>query len=114
MRGNSLLQKRTRNLTLQESERILAAENSEFIDDDDSEWPNNCHTSRPYVPHLEKVHPNLRQQLNCKPDDTMEDLDVNTLIRGMFMLVTQEAAVHLGNDYLENLHSTQKTSHNEQ
>ena len=28
----------------------------------------------------------------------------------MFMIVTQQAAVHLGNDYLENLHSTKKSA----
>ena len=36
----------------------------------------------------------------------MEDLDVNTLVWGMFMTVAQQAAVHLGNEYLENLQST--------
>ena len=59
----------------------------------DSKWPHN-----------------LRQQLKRKPEDRMEDLDVNTLIRGMFMIVTQQAAVHLGNDYLENLLSTKNLS----
>ena len=36
----------------------------------------------------------------------MEDLDVKTLIWRMFMIVTQQATVHLGNDFLESLHST--------
>ena len=36
----------------------------------------------------------------------MNELDENTLIRRMFMTVTLLAAVHLGNDYLENLYST--------
>ena len=36
----------------------------------------------------------------------MEDLGVNLLIWWIFMTVTQQAAVHLGNDCLENLHST--------
>ena len=36
----------------------------------------------------------------------MDDLCVNTMIWGTFIFVTQQAAVHLGNDYLENLHST--------
>ena len=85
--------------------RETCAENSEIIDDD-SEWPNNFHISRAYVPHLENVCSNLRQQLNRKPEDKMEALEVNTLIWGMFMTVTLQAAVHLGNDYLKNLHST--------
>ena len=38
----------------------------------------------------------------------MEDLDVKTLIWRMFMIVTQQATVHLGNDFLETLHSTKK------
>ena len=37
----------------------------------------------------------------------MEDLDVHSVIWRMFMNVTLEAAVHLGNDHLENLRSTQ-------
>ena len=35
----------------------------------------------------------------------MEDLDVNTIIWGMFMSVTLQAAVHLGKDYAVDLHS---------
>ena len=42
------------------------------------------------------------QQLKREPEDKMDDLDVNTLICGMFMIVTLLAAVHLGNDFLEN------------
>ena len=75
--------------------------------DDDSNWPNNYHMSRVYVPHLEKVYSNLRQQLKRKPEVKMEDLDVNASIWGMFMIATQQAAVRLGNDNFENLHSTQ-------
>ena len=67
--------------------------------DYDSEWPNDFYISCSYVPHLEKVYSNLRQQLRRKPEDNMEDLDVNTLICGMFKTVTLPAAVHLGNDY---------------
>ena len=69
------------------------------------EWPHNLRISRAYVPDLEKVNLNLRQQLKRKPEDKMEDLDVNTLIWRMFMSVTQQAAVHLGYDYLDNVHS---------
>ena len=81
------MQKR-QDLSFQECARKLAAENSEIIDDD-SKWPNNYHISRAYASHLEKVFSNLRQQLNRKPEDKMEDLDVNTLIWRMFMIVTK-------------------------
>ena len=97
-------------LSFQECVRKLAAENSEIIVDDDSKWPNNYLISRAYVPHLEHVHSNLRQQLKRSPKDKFEDLDVNTLIWGMFMTVTEQAAVHVGNDYLDNLHSTPNQS----
>ena len=40
----------------------------------------------------------------------MEDLDVNTSIWGIFMTATLRAAVHLGIDNVENLHSTQNQS----
>ena len=43
----------------------------------------------------------------------MNDLDTNSLIWGLFMLVTLDAAVHLGKDCLENVHSTQNISHDE-
>ena len=99
VRGNSLLQERTRF-------SVFKNVQGNFIVDDDSKWPHNYQRSRAYVPHLEKVYSNLRQQLNRKPEDKMEDLDANTLIWRMFMTVTQQATVHLGNDYLEILHST--------
>ena len=86
--------------------RKLAAENVDINDEDDSKWPHNLRISRANVPHLEKVYSNLRQQLKRKPEDEMEDLDVNTFKWGMFMIVTQQAAVHLGNDYMDNLHAT--------
>ena len=92
-------------LSFQECARKFAAENFEIIDDG-SEWPNNFHMSRAYVAHLEKVHSNLRQQLNRKPEDKIEDLDVNTLIWRMFTTVTLQAAVHQENDCLEIPHST--------
>ena len=72
-----------------------------------------CRISRADVPHLEKVYSNLRQQLKRKPEDKMEDLNVNTLIWRMFLIVTQQAAVHLGTGYLENLHAI-NINHKEQ
>ena len=93
------------NLDFQDSARRLAAENSDIIDED-TEWPYNYRISRADVPHLEKVFSNLRQKFGRKPGDKMEDFDENSSMWGLFVSVTLNAAVHLGKDYLENLHST--------
>ena len=69
--------------------RKLAAEYSDIKDEDASKWPHNLRVSRADVPHLEKVYSNLRQQLKREPEDKMEDLNVNTMIWGEFMMVTQ-------------------------
>ena len=106
MRRNSLLQEANEDLSLQECARKLAEVNSDINDEDDSKWSHNYRMSRANVPHFEKDHSNLRQQLNRKLEDKMEDFDVSTLIWGMFMTVTLQAAAHLENDYLENLYST--------
>ena len=66
--------------SFQERARKLVAENSDINDEDDSKWPHNCRIYRANVPHLEKVYSNLRQQLKRRPEDIMEDLDVNSLI----------------------------------
>ena len=95
--GDSLLQKQTRTWIFKQSARRLAAENPDIIDED-TEWPNHCRTSRDYVPHLQKVYSNLRQQLGRKPGDKMQDFDVNSLMWRMFMSVTLNAAVHRGTD----------------
>ena len=42
----------------------------------------------------------------------MLDLNVNSLIWGMIMSATMDAAVHLFQNYLENLHSTRNTKEN--
>ena len=36
----------------------------------------------------------------------MPEIDVNTMIWEMFMSATMEAAVHLGQDHQDNLHTT--------
>ena len=87
--------------------RKLAAENSDINDEDSTKWPHNYRMSRANVPHLENVYSKSRQKLKRKPEDKMEDLDLNTLIWGMFMTATQQAAVHLGTDYFVNLHSNE-------
>ena len=52
---------------------------------------------------MEKVFSIVRQRYGLSPVDQMKDLDVNTAICGIFMSVTLQAAVHLGEDYTENL-----------
>ena len=88
--------------SFQESVRKLAAEKLDINDEDDSKWPRSLRVSGAYVPHFEKVYSNLRQQLKRKPEDKMEDFDVTSLIWRMLMIVTQQASVHLANDYLDN------------
>ena len=88
-----------------ESTRRLAAlraENSESVGGNGTVGPHNLHISTAYVSHLEKVYSNVRQKVGRKPGDKMEDLDVNTSIWGIFMTATLQAAVHLGNDHVEN------------
>ena len=58
------------------------------------------------VPHMNKVFSIVRQTYGRSPTDDLKDLDVNTAIWGIFMSVTLQAAVHLGQDYTENLRST--------
>ena len=54
---------------------------------------------------LRKFSRNVRQRYGRKPVEKMEDLDVNTILWRMFMSVTLQAVVHLGNGYAEHLHS---------
>ena len=68
-------------LSFQECARTLAAADSEIVDgDDDSEWPNNFHAR------------------------------IYTLMWRVFQIVTLYAAVHLGNDILENLLFSQESA----
>ena len=91
----------------------FAAENLEINDEDDSKWPHTLRVSGANVPHLEKVYSNLRRQLKRETEDKMDYLNVNTMIWGTFMLVTQQAAVQLGNDYVK-IYIQPKISHKEQ
>ena len=77
-------------------------------DEDDSKWPHNLRVSRANIPHLEKVYANLRRQLKREPEDKMDDLYLNAMIRGTFMLVTQQAAVSLGQKLFGELTFNQK------
>ena len=77
-------------------EELVASGNSE-TEGSDKIWP---------VPHMEKVFSILRRRYGLGPMDQMKHLDVNTAIRGIFLSVTLQAAVHLGRDYIENLRSS--------
>ena len=66
-------------------------------------WPNNFHMSPAVVSHMEKVHSIVRKISGRSPTDDMDDLDVNTAVWGIFMNVTLQAAVHLGQSrHMEN------------
>ena len=54
----------------------------------------------------------LATEICRKSGDSMNDLNANSLIWGLFMSGTVDAAVRLWIDYLENLHFT-KIKHNE-
>ena len=54
------------------------------------------------VPHMNKVYSIVRKIYGRSLTDDMDDLDVNTAIWGIFMNVTLQAAVHLGQDFFEN------------
>ena len=51
------------------------------------------------------VQKTVRKIYGRSPTDNLSDLDVNTAIRYTFMSVTLQAAVHLGQDFSENLQS---------
>ena len=53
-----------------------------------------------------RVNNRLRKMLNRSSEDKMKDIDKRSLIWSMFMSSTLEAFVFLGQNYLDNLHST--------
>ena len=60
--------------------------------------------------YLKKVFSNLQQKMVYNPENEMLDIDVNALMWRMFMSTTMDAAVHLGEDYEENLRSTRNAN----
>ena len=52
---------------------------------------------------MDKVYSIVRKTYDRRPTDEMEDLNVNAAIWRMFMNTTLQAAVHLGQDYDQNL-----------
>ena len=62
-----------------------------------------CYISSAVVSYMDKVYSIVRKTYDRKPMDEMEDLDVNAFIWRMFMNTTLQTAVHLGQDYDQNL-----------
>ena len=62
------------------------------------------------VDHLKKVYSNVRLKLSRPQGDEMLDIDVNAMISGIFASATVKAAVHLGQDYQENLRTTKNNT----
>ena len=54
---------------------------------------------------MEKVFSIVRKTFDRKPTDDLKVIDVNIAIWCIFMSVTFQAAVHLGQDYYQNLRS---------
>ena len=81
--------------------KLVASGNSE-TGGSDKVWPHNLHISTNYVLHMENVFSIVRQRYGLSPMHQMKNLDVNTAIWGIFMSVTLQAAVHLGENYTEN------------
>ena len=48
--------------------------------------------------YMDRVYSIVRKTYDRKPTDEMEDLDVNPAVWGVFMNITLQAAVHLGQD----------------
>ena len=79
-------------------------------DSEDSElesriWPHPFRRSPDIVDNMEKVFSIIRKTYDRKPTDDLVDLDVATAIWGIFMSVTLQAPVHLGQEYSKNLRS---------
>ena len=82
--------------------------NSVNSKDGSRKWPHHFHMSPAVVPHMEKAYLIVRQIYIRSPTDDLLDLDENNAVGCIFRNVTLEAAVHLGQDYMENLRFTKK------
>ena len=79
------------------------SENSGNLKVERKKWPHNLYISSAVVSHMDKVYSIVRKTYDLWPTDQMDDLNVNAAIRGMFMNTTLQAAVHLVQDYGQNL-----------
>ena len=70
-------------------------------------WPHNFQISD--REKLEKIFPNLRQNIGRKQGDDMLDTNGNSLIWRILMSATMNAAVHLGRNYEDNLRPIKNT-----
>ena len=66
-------------------------------------WPHNFYISSKVVLYMDNAHSIVRKTYDRGPTDEMEDLNVNAAIWWMFMNTILQAAVHLGQDYDQNL-----------
>ena len=70
------------------------------------EWSHNLHLSPATIHHTEVVFPIVRVIYGRENDDPMDDLDMNMSIWSIFLNATLRAAIHLGQDHMENLRFT--------
>ena len=68
-------------------------------------WPHHFRVSPDDADHMEKVFSIIRKTYDRKPTDDLNDLDANTAIWSIYMSVTLQAAVYLGQDYSQNQRS---------
>ena len=80
--------------------------NSEDSETEGKIWPHHFRVSPDCVPYMEEVLSIVRQTYGRSPTDDLNDFDVNTAVWSIFMSVTLQAAVHLGQEYTESLQST--------
>ena len=61
------------------------------------------------VVHLEKVFSNVREKLGRQLGDDVSVINVNTMSWEILMSATVKAAVHIGQNYQENVRTTKNT-----
>ena len=66
-------------------------------------WPHNFYVSSAVVSYMDKVFSIARKTYDRGPMDEMEDLDVIAVFLGNVYEYLSQAAVHLGQDYDQNL-----------
>ena len=89
---------RGKNLRLPVFEKIQG-----FLEAEGRKWPHNFYISSEVVSYVDKVYSIVRKTYDRGPTDEMKDLIVNAAIWRMFMNTTLQAAVHLRQDYDQNL-----------
>ena len=80
------------------------SENSANPEAERRKWPqHNFYIFSAIVSYMDKVYSIVRKTYDRGPVDEMEDLDENAAIWRMFMNTILQAAVHVGQDYDQNL-----------